>query len=222
MPSVIKWPVVDAVYFRVSTDRQTTENQFADVLAELGRCRCEESVESIRDLLTRLPASRQTLQDSCAVYIEYHTAKKGSTRPVFERLKIDAVKGIFTRLLVWKVSRLGRDMREVISTVYELSDLGITVVPVKSHTGPITSSLGKLLWAIQAWFSEMENEERAENIKAGLKRAKTQGAVFGRPRLVFDRQKVIRMRKEGMSWRQISKTTGLSMGTVRRAAMTIQ
>ena len=53
-------------------------------------------------------------------------------------------------------------MREVISTVYELSDLGVTVVPVKSDTGPINSTMGKLLWAIQAWFAEMENEERSE------------------------------------------------------------
>ena len=42
-------------------------------------------------------------------------------------------------------------MREVIGTVYELADLGITVVPIKSQTGPINSTLGKLLWAIQAW-----------------------------------------------------------------------
>ena len=34
-------------------------------------------------------------------------------------------------------------MREVISTVYELSDLGETVVPVKSDTGPINSTMGK-------------------------------------------------------------------------------
>jgi DNA invertase Pin-like site-specific DNA recombinase len=36
---------------------------------------------------------------------------------------------------VWKVFRLGRDMREVIATVYELADLGVTVIPVKSQTG---------------------------------------------------------------------------------------
>jgi DNA invertase Pin-like site-specific DNA recombinase len=51
-------------------------------------------------------------------------------------------------------------MREVIATVYELADLGVTVVPIRSQTGPITSTMGKLLWAIQAWFAEMENSER--------------------------------------------------------------
>jgi DNA invertase Pin-like site-specific DNA recombinase len=71
-------------------------------------------------------------------------------------MKRDAAARKFDRLLVWKVSRLGRDMRELISTVYELADLGVTVVPVKSQTGPISSTMGKLLWAIQAWYAEME------------------------------------------------------------------
>ena len=41
-------------------------------------------------------------------------------------------------------------MREVISTVYELADLGVTIVPVKSQTGPVNTAMGRLLWAIQA------------------------------------------------------------------------
>ena len=80
-------------------------------------------------------------------------------------------------------------MREVISTVYELADLGITVVPVKSQTGPINSTMGKLLWAIQAWFAEMENEERSETIKAGQARARAAEKQIGRPKVVFDRNR---------------------------------
>jgi hypothetical protein len=55
---------------------------------------------------------------------------------MFEQMKRDAALRKFDRLLVWKVSRLGRDMREVIATVYELADLGVLVFPVKSQTGP--------------------------------------------------------------------------------------
>jgi DNA invertase Pin-like site-specific DNA recombinase len=106
-------------------------------------------------------------------------------------MKRDAVTHKFDRLLVWKVSRLGRDMREVISTVYELDDLGITVIPIKSKTGPITSTLGKLLWAIQAWYAEMENGERSEAIKAGQARARADGKHLGRPKRVFDREEVV-------------------------------
>ena len=72
------------------------------------------------------------------VYVEQGKSGKAGAeqRPLFEQMKRDAGARKFNRLLVWKVSRLGRDMREVISTVYELADLNVTVVPPKSQTGP--------------------------------------------------------------------------------------
>ena len=109
-------------------------------------------------------------------------------------------------------------MREVIATVYELADLGITVIPVKSATGPISSTMGKLLWAIQAWYAEMENSEKSEAIKAGQARARAEGKHMGRPKAVFDRDEVIRLRdEEHLSWPDISRRTGAGVGTVLRA-----
>jgi putative DNA-invertase from lambdoid prophage Rac len=136
---------------------------------------------------------------------------------MFEQMKRDAVLRRFDRLLVWKVSRLGRDMREVISTVYELADLGVSVVPVKSQTGPINSTMGKLLWAIQAWYAEMENDERTDAIKAGQMRARASGKKIGRPSVVFRRDEVPILREQGLSWRQIASRLGVSIASVRRA-----
>src|SRR6202011_3373259 len=101
------------------------------------------------------------------IYVEQgRSSNRGAhKRPLFERMKRDASQRKFTRLLVWKVSRLGRDMREVVSTVYELADLGVTIVPVKSQTGPVNTAMGRLLWAIQSWYAEMENEERSEDVR---------------------------------------------------------
>ena len=224
---------MDAVYFRVSTDRQTTENQFADLLqvAEkdgsgrdwnrmrqlLSRCIQEEAIGD-RILYSVNPRIVTELADLC-IYVEQgRSSRRGAkSRPLFAQMKKDAALRKFDRLLVWKVSRLGRDMREVISTVNELSDLGVTVVPVKSQTGPINSTMGKLLWAIQAWFAEMENEERSEAIKAGQARALASGKSVGRPRVIFDRAEVVKLRKEGLSWSQIASRLAISIGTVRRA-----
>jgi site-specific DNA recombinase len=113
-------------------------------------------------------AIAERLAKEC-IYVEQgRSSKRGAQkRPLFERMKRDASQRRFTRLLVWKVGRLGRDMREVISTVYELADLGVTIVPVKSQTGPVNTAMGRLLWAIQSWYAEMENEERSENVAAG-------------------------------------------------------
>ena len=109
-------------------------------------------------------------------------------------------------------------MRQVVSTVYELADLGVTVIPVKSQTGPINSSMGRLLWAIQAWYAEMENEERSEAIKAGQARARAEGKPMGRPKRIFDREEVVRLRdEEHLSWPEISRRTAAGVGTVVRA-----
>jgi DNA invertase Pin-like site-specific DNA recombinase len=37
--------------------------------------------------------------------------------------------------------------------------------------------MGRLLWAIQGWYAEMENEERSENVRLGQARARAQGTA---------------------------------------------
>ncbi len=224
---------MDALYFRVSSDRQTAENQFADLLQVAEKDGSGRDWNRIRQLLSKC-IQEEAAGDRAVysvnpkvvselavrgIYVEQgRSSRKGSkSRPLFQQMKKDAALRKFDRLLVWKVSRLGRDMREVISTVHELSDLGVTVVPVKSQTGPINSTMGKLLWAIQAWFAEMENEERSEAIKAGQARAMASGKSVGRPRVIFDRAEVVKLRKKGLSWSQIAARAGVSIGTVRRA-----
>jgi DNA invertase Pin-like site-specific DNA recombinase len=226
---------MDALYFRVSSNRQTTENQFEEVLQAAERDDTSRNWSGIRGALAGAvyqeerpgsrPVYRIRLEVAASlarefVYVEQgRSGKRGAPRrPVFEQMARDAAARKFTCLLVWKVSRLGRDMREVISTVYELADLGITVVPIKSQTGAITSTLGKLLWAIQAWYAEMENDERAEAIKAGQARARASGRRIGRPKRVFDRAQVIAMRdQDRLSWPAIARRLRVGVGTVRRA-----
>ncbi|HSW48686.1 MAG TPA: recombinase family protein [Bryobacteraceae bacterium] len=230
---------MDALYFRVSSERQTTENQFEDLLqvaerdgsardwtrlrAMLSVCVEEEQVPTTGGGTRTLYRVRPELVEQLAerrLYVEQgRSGKTGAgRRPLFEQMKRDAAARKFDRLLVWKVSRLGRDMREVIATVYELADLAVTVVPIKSLTGPITSTMGKLLWAIQAWYAEMENDERSQAIRAGLERARKEGKQLGRRRRVFDQLEIVRLRDhDKLSRPQIAAKTGLGVGTVVRA-----
>ena len=229
----------DALYFRVSSERQTTENQFEDLLQlsemdgsgrdwsrireALSRCVIEECTPGSNGAartVYRVDAQLAAELARECVYVEQGRSGKigARQRPLFELMKLDAAARKFDRLLVWKVSRLGRDMREVISTVYELADLGVTVVPVKSQTGPITSTMGKLLWAIQAWYAEMENSEKSDAINAGQARARAGGKHLGRPPAVFDRDLVLRLRdQDHLSWPQIARRIGAGVGTVVRA-----
>jgi DNA invertase Pin-like site-specific DNA recombinase len=230
---------MDALYFRVSSDRQTTENQFdelLDVARRDGNGRDWERIGTdlrsvvltdtritrrggIRTVYRVDPAIAERLALEC-VYVEQgRSSKRGAQkRPLFERMKRDASQRRFTRLLVWKVSRLGRDMREVIGTVYELADLGVTVIPIKSQTGPITSAMGRLLWAIQSWYAEMENEERSENVRLGQARARAMGKDIGRPREITSATvaEIAALRGQGQGYKVIAKAVGVSRSTVRR------
>lgn len=234
----------DAMYFRVSSDRQTTENQFTDVLdfynqeltksqgssspfllAETLLVRLRTSVKEIPSPTAKNPsrvvfkAVEEVVEDLAedCIYVEQgKSSKTGSSRPLFEQMKADAKAGRFNRLLVWKVSRLGRDMREVLNTVYDMADLGVTVVPVKSNTGPITSAMGKLLWHILAWLAEMENVERVDAINAGIRRARGLGTHMGRPKRVFDRERARELRRGGMPVTRIAETMQVPETTLRR------
>jgi hypothetical protein len=56
--------------------------------------------------------------------------------------------------------------------------------------------MGKLLWAIQAWYAEMENSEKSEAIKAGQARARAEGKHMGRPRKIRRRHEVGRQARD--------------------------
>jgi len=234
---------MDALYFRVSSDRQTTENQFEDVIQIAERDRSARDWRLIREALARVvvaeertapgeaatgyrvvPEIAQNLARQC-VYVEQGRLykAKAKTRGLFEQMKRDAADGKFDRVLVWKVSQLGRDMPEVISTVCDLVDYGVTVFPVMSQTGPIDSTTRELLRAIRAWFAEMENHEGSEGTLAGQARAREDRKLVGRPRVILDRELIVKLRDTARkSWEEIAKTVGGSVGSVRRGYQTLK
>jgi DNA invertase Pin-like site-specific DNA recombinase len=69
---------------------------------------------------------------------------------------------------------------------------------------------------IAAILAKQERLKISERTVAGLERARKQGRVGGRPRLVLDRDQVRRLRTEGKSLREISDTMGLSLTTAAR------
>ena len=75
-----------------------------------------------------------------------------------------------------------------------------------------------MLWAIQSWYAEMENEERSENVRLGQARARAQGKEIGRPREVANEleQQILMLRSGGHGYKAISQTTGVPRSTVRR------
>ena len=75
--------------------------------------------------------------------------------------------------------------------------------------------------AVAAWIARQERIRISERVRSGLERARSHGTrsgkSVGRPRVVFRRDQVVELRNQGISWRQISKTVGVGVTTVRRA-----
>jgi DNA invertase Pin-like site-specific DNA recombinase len=94
----------------------------------------------------------------------------------------------------------------------------------RSLTEPWIDSAGPLRDVIISLLASLTKQERvriSERVRAGLTRAKQYGTrdgrPIGRPRAVFHRDRVVELRRQGLSWRQIAKTIGVSPSTIRRA-----
>lgn len=86
-------------------------------------------------------------------------------------------------LVVWKLDRLGRDLRHLINTVHDLTGRGIGLKVLTGHGAAIdtTTAAGKLVFGIFAALAEFERELIAERTIAGLASARARGRRGGRP-----------------------------------------
>lgn len=86
-------------------------------------------------------------------------------------------------LLVWKLDRLGRNLRHLVNIVYDLTarDVGWKVLTGQGAAIDTTSAQGKLVFGIFAALAEFERELISERTKAGLESARARGRKGGRP-----------------------------------------
>ena len=86
-------------------------------------------------------------------------------------------------LVVWKLDRLGRDLRHLINTVHDLTGRGVGLKVLTGHGAAIdtTTAAGKLVFGIFAALAEFERELIAERTVAGLASARARGRKGGRP-----------------------------------------
>lgn len=84
-------------------------------------------------------------------------------------------------LLVWKLDRLGRNLRHLVNTVHELNQRGVGFKVLAGHGADIdtTTASGKLVFGIFAALAEFERELISERTKAGLASARARGRKGG-------------------------------------------
>jgi DNA invertase Pin-like site-specific DNA recombinase len=123
-------------------------------------------------------------------------------------------------LVVWKLDRLGRSVKEVLTIA---DDLHARSIGVRILTGKLSGSYsprgeGKFFFTMMAAFAELERDIIHERTMAGLAAARAQGKVGGRP-TVMDPDKLAAARARrarGESPTQIAKALGISGASVYR------
>jgi DNA invertase Pin-like site-specific DNA recombinase len=86
-------------------------------------------------------------------------------------------------LVVWKLDRLGRDLRHLVNTIHDMTKRGVGFKVLSGHGASIdtTTPSGKLVFGIFAALAEFERELVSERTKAGLASARARGHKGGAP-----------------------------------------
>jgi DNA invertase Pin-like site-specific DNA recombinase len=149
-------------------------------------------------------------------YLDQISGRKAD-HPQFQRAMKDARKRKFDVLLFWSLDRLSRE--GVLKTLLILNQLSGYGVKYRSLQEQWIDSLGAFsdaIVGILATVAKFEADRMSARVRTGLARAKAEGKVLGRPRAILDREKLLAMRKKGMSLREIATATGKSAMTIQR------
>jgi putative DNA-invertase from lambdoid prophage Rac len=149
------------------------------------------------------------------VYEDRGYTGTNSNRPMLKEILRDAKLRRFDIILVWKLDRWGRSLREIVSMLQELADYGVEFCSLKDALD-LSTSQGRLMMHLLAAFAQFEADLIKTRVLAGLEHAKARGKRLGRPKLHND-EMIRKLRSEGLSYRAIQKRLTVPMGCISRA-----
>src|ERR1035438_10133534 len=180
-----------AIYLRVSTANRTRPGDGFEQNPEV----------PLRQML------QQRGWDLTRVYSDRMSGAK-EDRPGLKSLMQDAKRGEFQVVLVWRFDRLARSIEQLVLALAEFRALGIDFVSCQEALDTSTP-MGKAMFTIIAAMAELERNVIRERVVSGMEYARRHGTksgnAIGRPKRIFDRGEVFRLRESGLSIERIAK-----------------
>ena len=130
----------------------------------------EQSLDLQEDALTKEGCQK--------IYSEQISGTK-SERPKLKEMMAQLRKGDI--VVVWKLDRLGRSLRDLVNLVAKLQDLEVGFKSLQDNIDTTTPT-GKLTFHLFAALAEFERDIISSRTKAGLQAARARGRKGGRPK----------------------------------------
>ena len=188
---------VCALYARVSTTDQD----------------CTAQLKELRDYCDRRGWT------IAAEYVDTGFSGAASSRPALNELMRDAAQRRFDVVAVYKLDRFGRSVLNLNQHLASLTSYGIRFIATSQGIDTDQSNpTSRLMLHILASVAEFERELIRGRTVAGMKAARARGQHVGRPRRIFRRDEVVRLRdEEKLTWKQISEQLGVPPMTAVKA-----
>jgi DNA invertase Pin-like site-specific DNA recombinase len=185
-----------AAYCRVSTARQKADSQVAEIKKWL---------------------AAQGYDESQVVWYIDHETGKTLKRPEFDRLQRDIFSGRIGTIIVWKLDRLSRRLRDGINVLADWCERGLKIVVI-TQAIELNGAVGRMIAAVMLGLAEIELEYRLERQTAGIEVAKKKGVYKGRKQGTTKGkpERARELASKGLRATEIAKALGTSVRTVQR------
>src|ERR1700722_14598386 len=181
-----------AIYVRVSTNEQDTGLQETEL---------QQYVES--------------RGWECVVYRDKAQSGAKNDRPALNAMLSDMRRRKFDVIVVWKLDRLARSLKQLLTIGEECRSLGVDLVSLRQNIDT-TLPAGRLTFQILGAVAEFERELLRERVKAGMAQARRTGKHVGRPSLrkfqPTDIDQMRELRSTGTSVRKLAKDFETTQG----------
>lgn len=183
-------------YLRVSSSSQRTDSQRSEI-------------ESWLDAHGIEPASVRWYEDK--------ETGKTMKRKAFDRLQADIFTGKVKQVLIWKLDRLSRRLKDGVNVLADWCDHGIKITVITQQI-ELNGAVGRMIAAVMLGLSEIELEYKRERQAAGITVAKRRGAYKGRKKGTTKAKpaRARDLRDQGLTISEIQQAMGVSKSTVLR------
>ena len=182
-----------ALYTRVSTDQQTTENQRRELIALAERMGWEIVAEFCDEGISG--------------------AKGRDQRPGFDALMKAIARREIDLVASWAVDRLGRSLQDLVGFLNEINAKGVDLYLHQQALDPSTPS-GRAMFGMLSVFADFEREMIRSRIMAGLARSNKKAGRPALPPIMIE--KIQKTLAQGLSINATARKLKVGVGTVHR------